>query len=529
MKLDYTAEEIAELLPYLTEEEQRQVDAILAMPTPIWQPLAGPQSLAYYSDADIVGYGGAAGGGKTDLAVGLSLTAHRKVLIIREESTQLEGVIDRLTEILGGRDGFNGQKGIWRLPKVQIELGSVPNAGDETKYQGRPHDLLVVDEATNCRENAVRFLLGWVRTVVKGQRQRALLSFNPPTTAEGRWVIKFFGPWLDTKHPNPAKPGELRWFATVGDDHDYEVEDGREFVIVDGVPCYTFNRKDYKPVDIIQPKSRTFIPSRITDNPYLVNTGYMSQLQAMPEPLRSQMLYGDFNAGVMDDPWQVIPTAWVEQAMARWKKPDKLPVMDSIGVDVARGGKDKTVLARRHGYWFDEPIRLQGKETPDGPAVAGAVVAAMRDQARIHIDIIGVGSSPYDFLNQAQLDVIGVNVSEKPTATSKAGNLRFYNLRSQLWWQMREALDPANNTGIALPDDPILKADLCALTWSMSGPLVKVEGREEVIKRIGRSPDDGTAYVLANIDSPITPQQILHPGQHSASTARREYNAYASR
>jgi len=522
----YTAEEITDLLPYLTPAEQAELDKILAAPEPIWQPLPGPQSLAYYSEADVVGFGGAAGGGKTDLAVGLSLTAHQKILFVREETTQLEGVHDRLTEILGSRDGYNGQKNIWRLLGRQIEMGSVPNAGDETKYQGRPHDLLVLDEATNIRKSAARFLMGWVRTTTPGQRQRALLTFNPPTTAEGRWVIDFFAPWLDKKHPNPAQPGELRYFATL-DDRDLEVSDGRPFVFKDGAPCYDYDPKAYNPVDIVQPKSRTFIPSRITDNPYLVNTGYMSQLQAMPEPLRSQMLYGDFNAGVMDDPWQVIPTAWVELAMARWREPIKLPIMDSVGVDVARGGKDKTVLARRHGYWFNKPIRLPGKETPDGPSVAGAVVAAMRDGARIFIDVIGVGSSPYDVLNTAQLDVIGVNVSEKATTTSKSGNLRFFNMRAQLWWAMREALDPANNTGIALPDDPVLKADLCAPTWFMSGPLVQVESREAIVKRIGRSPDDGTAYVLALMDQPITPEKILHP--QATNNARREYNPYAKR
>jgi hypothetical protein len=71
--------------------------------------------------------------------------------------------------------------------------------------------------------------------------------------------------------------------------------------------------------------SRTFIPSRVSDNPYLMGTGYMTQLQSLPEPLRSQMLYGDFHAGVQDDPWQVIPTAWVEAAMARWKRPRPCP------------------------------------------------------------------------------------------------------------------------------------------------------------------------------------------------------------
>lgn len=527
----YSAEEINALLPYLTPEEQAELDRILAAPEPIWQPLPGPQSMAYSSEADIIGFGGAAGGGKTDLAVGLALTKHKKVLIIREEATQLEGVNDRLTEILGGRDGYNGQKNIWRLPKVQIELGSVPNAGDETKYQGRPHDLLDLEEVTNIREKAARFLMGWVRTVTLGQKCKVLMTFNPPTTAEGRWVIDFFAPWLDKKHKKPARPGELRYFATVGG-KDMEVADSRRFVIKDGTLVFDFNPNDYKPVDIIVPLSRTFIPSRITDNPYLVNTGYMSQLQAMPEPLRSQMLYGDFNAGVMDDPWQVIPTEWVEAAMRRWVRPAQLPDMDSLGVDVARGGKDKTELARRHGNWFDEAISLPGKETPDGPAVAGQVVAALRNRARIHIDVIGVGSSPYDFLVQAELDVIGVNVSEKATASSKAGNLNFMNLRTQLWWQMREALDPANNTGISLPLDKELAADLCAPVWKMRGAVLQVESRDEIVKRIGRSPDRGTAYVLALMDSPIMPTEMLHRqslGRESASNTRRNYSPYAKR
>lgn len=529
MKLDYSEAEIRELWPYLTDEERAQVDAILAMPSPIWEPLPGPQTMAYYSEADIVGYGGAAGGGKTDLGVGLALTAHRKILIVREEATQLEGITDRLTEILGGRDGFNSQSKIWRMQDRQIELGSVPNAGDEKKYQGRPHDLLLLEEVTNIREKSARFLMGWVRSTRANQRQRTVMTFNPPTDIAGRWVIKFFAPWLDKKYPNPAQPGELRWFATVNGEEDTEVADSRPFVLIDGVITYDFDPKAYNPVDIIQPKSRTFIPSRITDNPHLVNTGYMAQLQAMPEPLRSQMLYGDFNAGVMDDIWQVIPTAWVEQAMARWTKLDQKPAMDSMGVDVARGGKDKTEIARRHGSWFDEPLSWPGAETPDGPVVAGHVVSALRDQARIHIDVIGVGSSPYDFLKMLELDVIGVNVTEKATATSKAGNLKFFNLRSQLWWQFREFLDPANNTGAAIPNDDQLKRELCSAWWGMSGATVKVASREEIIDEVGNSPDRATAFILALMDSPISPPSIRHREHNQVSNARREHNPYATR
>jgi hypothetical protein len=55
------------------------------------------------------------------------------------------------------------------------------------------------------------------------------------------------------------------------------------------------------------------------------------------------------------------------------------------------------------------------------------------------------------------LQVIGVQVSEKAVATDQSGLLKFSNLRSQLHWQFREDLDPANNRGIALPPDAKLR------------------------------------------------------------------------
>jgi hypothetical protein len=83
--------------------------------------------------------------------------------------------------------------------------------------------------------------------------------------------------------------------------------------------------------------------------------------------------------------------------------------------------------------------------------VAGLVIAARRDEAPIHIDVIGVGASPYDTLNGMGQQVLGINVSEKSVRKDKSGRLGFFNQRSQLWWEMREALDPANDKGVALP------------------------------------------------------------------------------
>ena len=496
-----------DLLAYLTPEELAELDLLIVSDPTVWRPLPGPQSLAFHSEADIIGYGGAAGGGKTDLACGKSLTQHQKVLVLRREATQLTGIIDRFTELIGSRDGYNGAERIWRLPGKQIEFGSTPNLDDWNKYQGRPHDLLVFDEAANFLEAQVRALLGWLRSVDPSQRCQALLTFNPPTTAEGRWITAFFAPWLDKKHPKPAQPGELRWFAMI---------DGEEVEVPNGEPFQ-------HGADLIKPMSRTFIPSRVSDNPYLMGTGYMATLQSLPEPLRSQMLYGDFNAGIEDDLWQVIPTAWVEAAQARWKRPDKLAPMDSLGVDVARGGRDNTIIACRHGMWFDEALVYPGSATPNGPTVAGLTIAAKRDDAVVHIDVIGVGSAPYDFLNKAGQQVVGVNVAEAAVGTDKSGRLRFKNLRSELWWRMREALDPTNNTGIALPPDPALLADLCAPTWELSGSTIYVASREQIMEKIGRSPDYGSAYVLALLDTPKR-SVVEAMGQKR----RRDYDPYAS-
>ena len=511
--------EIRELWKYLTPAEREELDELVStdIASVMWRPLPGPQTLAYTSRADVIGYGGAAGGGKTDLAVGKALMTHYEVLILRREATQLKGILRRLEQLLGTRDGYNGQDKSWRHagPRdVSIEFGSCPNLGDETKHQGNPHDLLVFDEAANFLEQQVNFLLGWNRSVRTGVHSQALLTFNPPTDASGRWIVAFFGPWIDKKHPlYPTPAGVLRYCVTVPQENEtvrYEwVADASPCVIVNGQLVFDFDPTEFKPEEIVVPQSRTFIPSRIRDNPHLANSGYMRVLQAMPEPLRSQMLYGDFEAGMTDDPWQVIPTAWIEAAMARWSEPARRGEMLTVGVDVARGGKDNTTLASRHkapdgshANWYSPAKVHPGRETPDGPATAGLVVGERRDDAPIAIDVIGVGASPYDVLKGMALPVFGVNVSERPTATDRSGRLTFMNLRAQLWWQFREDLDAANNTGIALPPDPQLLQELAAPKWSMSGVTIKVESREDIVARIGRSPDRATAYILARMDLP---------------------------
>lgn len=474
------------MLPYLTGPERELLDRLLNDEGG-WYPFPGPQTDAYLSQADELFYGGAAGGGKTDLLLGLAESAHRKSIIFRREYPQLKGIEERMAEIRGGRIGYNSQTKLWRLPGGRtMELGAVQHEDDKEKYQGRPHDLIGFDEITHFLESQYRFLIGWNRTAAAGQRTRIVAAGNPPTTPEGEWVVGYWAPWLDDQHSNPALPGELRWFAVI-DKKDQEVESGEPFL--------------WKG-ELLTPKSRTFIPARVEDNPLLMAAGYKSRLQNLPEPLRTQLLEGRFNVGKEDNPWQIIPTRWVELAMERWRaleesgKGPSVP-LTSVGVDVARGGKDKTVLAKRHGTWFAPLVKYAGSETPDGPTAAALTAQEVRGTAYVNVDVIGVGASVFDALIGLGYQAYPLNGAGRSDATDRTGRLGFANKRAEWYWTLREALDPDFGENVALPPDRELKADLTAPRWKLTVRGIQVESKDDIIKRIGRSPDCGDALVYS--------------------------------
>lgn len=503
MNLPTTPAEWERILALATPEERAEIEAILEadLAQHLWRPQVGRQSEAADSLAFITGYGGAAGGGKSDLIAGLALTEHKRTAIFRREKTQTEGIIQRLTEILGTTDGYNSQKSAWKIGDRLIEFAGLDNPTDHQKWQGRPHDLKAYDEVTEQRESQVRFTMGWTRSNDATQRCRVLMTFNPPTTSEGRWVIEFFAPWLDSKHTNPAKPGELRWFTTLGG-KDVACAGPDPFVLFRGEQIYDFDPSEFSAEKVIRPTSRTFIPSRVTDNYFYVRSGYIQTLQSLPEPLRSQMLEGDFNAGVEDDPWQVIPTAHIDAAMARWKPRDAKGEMDAMGVDPAAGGADNMVIYRRHGTWFDHPIRIPGNEIPQeraGPIAAGHVIMNRKDRAVAQVDVIGWGLSCVNFLTANQVQTLPVNFANRSIERSKDGLLSFVNMRAETIWRMREALDPENPDPIALPPDTRLRRDLASYKWELRPGGVFIQSKDQQKKTLGHSPDDGDACCMANI------------------------------
>src|SRR3989304_2515151 len=79
-----------------------------------WVPNPGPQTMAYLSEADELLFGGEAGGGKSDLVVGLSLVEHQRSLVLRRTNGESVKLFDRYEEIIGNGIGKNEQKG-WKI------------------------------------------------------------------------------------------------------------------------------------------------------------------------------------------------------------------------------------------------------------------------------------------------------------------------------------------------------------------------------------------------------------------------------
>lgn len=447
-------------------------------------PLPGPQTQAYLSNADVLLYGGQAGGGKSFLLMGLSSQEHRRSIIFRREAGQTDGLEEAGKQIFGS-DGFNGTDLEWSFADGRsVKLAGMKEPGDWNKHAGRERDFLGFDEAGEFLREQVASLLAWNRGPA-GQRCRIVLASNPPRTAEGAWMIEWFAPWLDETSLDTAKPGELRYAAMV--DGKPVWQGGPEDVDIDG--------ERYKPL------SFTFIPASLADNPFRDTPEYRAKLNSLPEPLRSQLLKGIFALGGEDDPWQTIPTDWVTQAIGRWtdKPPHNVP-MCSIGADVAQGGADQTVLAIRHDGWYAPLQAVPGSQTPGGTDVAGLVISKRRDEAMVIIDIGGGwGGDAYAHLTANGVEAVGYMGVKPSVRRTQDNQLRFTNIRSQAYWQFREALNPdqAGGSCIALPNDKQLIADLCAPKFTVISRGIQVEPKDSVVKKLGRSTDRGDAVVMA--------------------------------
>jgi hypothetical protein len=491
----------------------------------LWEPQSEAQRMALASPAQELFFGGAAGGGKSDLLLGAALTRHWKSIILRREFPQMRAIVERSRDLLASTDAsYNEQQHFWKkipAPRIRrrdgsvfhqyrtLEFGNCKHEDDKGKYQGRDHGLKGFDELPQFTRSQYTFIIGWTRSSNPFERERVIATGNPPLTQEEAWVVPYFGPWLDARYKGnggPARPGELRWFTQI-DGKDVEVDNNKPFTIR-GI--------------VLRPRSRTFLPARLTDNPILMQKGYADVLNAMPEPLRSLLLFGDYDASyaLQDDPWQVIPTAWIDAAMQRWKDyGNNLPnaPLTRIGQDTATNN-DRFVIVKLYGdYYYDEIITHPGSSTPNGIEGAKKVVEALgldpnaitglnpvdgvyENVVPINLDILGGGSDVATILRDRGFKVYGFHGNAKSGRTDATGYIHYVNLRAEMYWEFRNALDPTYGSGICLPPDEELREELAAPRWIPTIHGIQIEDKLEIRKRLGRSPDKADSVVMAWLD-----------------------------
>ncbi len=228
---------------------------------------------------------------------------------------------------------------------------------------------------------------------------------------------------------------------------------------------------------------------------------------------------GEFPTGASD---AVIPLALVEAAKIRRADKAFAEATEPLhfGVDVGRGGDD-TVIVPRRGYTLGPIAAFNGLASEDGPTVAGRVMLGVRALRRpgerpvVKVDIIGYGASAYDALKPSasgphpEIELVGVNSGQRSD-----DERQYHNLRAQLWFGLRSWL----KDGGQLPSDARLCGECVTPRWKPDerGRVI-VELKDNIKKRLGRSPDRADALAMAVYDRAIGYSGALPPVLSSPS------------
>ena len=239
----------------------------------VFRPNEGPQTDFLAAPEKEVLYGGAAGGGKSyAMLVDLLRYANNpnhKALLLRRTLAELTELIEQSRKLYP--KAFNGavfreSKSTWMFPSGATAMFSyVDKDHDVTRYQGQAFTWIGVDELGHYPTPYVwTYLRSRLRTTDPSIETYMRASANPG--GQGGW-------WIKKMFIDPVPPNTPFWAI--------DPETGRTL----------YNPKTQKPLF-----QRKFIPARLTDNPYLAESGeYESMLLSLPEVERRRLLDGDWD------------------------------------------------------------------------------------------------------------------------------------------------------------------------------------------------------------------------------------------
>lgn len=163
--------------------------------------------------------------------------------------------------------------------------------------------------------------------------------------------------------------------------------------------------------------------------------------------------------------------------------------MKRLGVDVARFGDDRTVHFPRQGLLAFQPaVMRHARGSAVSVDIANRTMGMMNEleaEEAFFDDTVGWAHGAVDILRAAGRQVYAIQF-DKPSA-----NQRYFNMRAQMWMEMADWV----KTG-CLPKMPELVPELTAPTYFFSGGKFQIEAKDQIKKRLGRSPDLGDALAL---------------------------------
>lgn len=368
------------------------------------EPQAGPQTMFMASSADIVIYGGAAGGGKT-YALLLEMLRHKDIknfgaVIFRKNFTQITaegGLWDSSVKLytqVPDAEQRKSPKLHWKFKGGKLTFAHLDREEDLQAWQGTEIAYLGFDELTHFSRHQFLYMLSRNRSTC-GVKPYVRATCNPDSDS---WVADFVSWWInqDTGYPIRERSGVVRYMCVVND------------VIYWGdTPEDLASNHGINPEEC---KSVTFIASKLEDNKILMKSdpSYLSNLKAMTEVDMERLLYGNWKikaqAGryfkrtqipidgyyekIPDDviywcrAWDLAATDEDENGDADYtagvligiRKNNRYIVADVINKQVKAGDVEKlirmTAISDRKKYGFSYRVRI-----PQDPGGAGKIVA----------------------------------------------------------------------------------------------------------------------------------------------------------
>lgn len=410
------------------------------------------------------------------------------VLTTATSNRQVKGILWKEVHAIARRAAARGTPFGGHLTQTRVSIdedwwawGFTSKDYDATQFQGyhAPYVLVVVDEAAGVTHQVFEGL----DSAMSSGHARMLMIGNP-TDASGDFAKAF----IRTDYARFAvsafdSPNFTHYGVTLED-----IRTGK--LLESGV----WKDKVTGPLPYPQLISPTWVRDK-----WIEWCG--GRKEGEVDPRWQARVMGRFPEGGDD---MLIPLSWVEAAHDRWndlnEAADAAHVWPKaqyrVGVDVARLGDDSTERAFFLPGAGVREMRTSPKQ--DTMQTTGEIMSDARelDVGEVRVDADGLGAGVYDRLVEIGPSFALVEIRGGMRANDHE---RFANRRAEMYWQLREALDPGGDAPIALPPDTELTRQLVSIKWKLrSNGAILIESKDEIRARIGRSPDKADAVAYAN-------------------------------